>query len=587
MSPTPTTRRGFLAAAAAAGSALAWTPAFRVTADAQGAAACVPPPAFPPGLDLYRQAYENWAQEIVTDELWTCAPRTAAEVLTLADWARSRGWRLRAKGFSHGWAPLTVTPGTTCETRVVLVDTTQHLTALRVLGTKPGMVRVQAGASMDVLLAELERHGLGFTNVPAPGDLSIGGVLAVDAHGSSVRARGERRAAGQTYGSMSNRVVWLTAVVWDPRRRRYVLRTFRRSHPHCAALLTHLGRSFITEVCLRAEANTNLRCVSDLTIPVSELFAAPADAPPGSRTFASFMEQAGRVEAIWFPYTDKPWMKSWTVSPQKPPESREVTEPYNYAFSDNIPVELSELANDGTAGAPQSAPVVGQIAYATSVAGLEATDTADIWGPSKNLLLYIKPSTLRATANGYVVLCRRSDVQRIVAEFTAFYAERLDAYRQADRYPVTVGVEIRVTGLDHASHVGIKRARSPALSALHPRRDRPEWDTGVWLDVLTAARQPDAQPFFREIEDWIFERYDGTTAEARPEWSKGWAYSGSAAWADAERLGRTIPALHRRKRRADESWDWAVRTLDTLDPHRVFSNAFLDRLLVARRRPRA
>jgi len=45
----------------------------------------------------------------------------------------------------------------------------------------------------------------------------------------------------------------------------------------------------------------------------------------------------------------------------------------------------------------------------------------DIWGWSKNLLLYIKPTTLRITANGYAVLMSRSNVQRALNKFANLY----------------------------------------------------------------------------------------------------------------------------------------------------------------------
>lgn len=586
-----TTRRGFLHGAAAGTAALALAPAFRLRPAEAAAAACAPPPPdFPAGIDLHLQAYENWAREIVVGDVWTCTPRSAADVVTLANWARRHRHRLRPQGARHGWSPLTLLQdGPACGGGVVLVDTRTHLTGVEVRSTDPGLVRVQTGTTMDVLLATLEAHGLGFTAVPAPGDITVGGALAVDAHGTAVPATGEVRAPGQTFGSLSNRIVSLTAVVWSPRRRRYVERTYPRAHPACAALATNLGRGFVTAAELRAGADVNLRCVSDLTIPWTEMFADPATAGPGARTFGRALDAAGRVEAIWFPYTDKPWLKTWSVSPQRPAASREVTAPYNYVFSDQIPVEVSDLARRVIAGDVAAAQQLGQVSYATSVAGLAATQTADIWGRSKNLLLYIRPTTIRATANGYVVLCRRADVQQVVHDFAASYTALLDRHRAAGSYPVTVATEIRVTGLDDPADAEVAGARSPSLSALHPRPDRPEWDTAVWLDVLTFPSQPGAQAFYRELEQWILGHYTGRYGAVRPEWSKGWGYSGTAGWSDEAFLTKVVPAAHRRGRRAADRWDAAVRTLDRLDPHRVFAGAFHDRLLVAQppaRRPR-
>ncbi|MER5267584.1 cholesterol oxidase substrate-binding domain-containing protein [Actinosynnema sp. NPDC002837] len=555
-------RRRFLGA-----SAVAWLP---VAALSPGEVAGDPPPAFPAGIDLYRQAYQNWAGEIRTDDLWTCAPRTPAEVALLANWAHGQGFTLRPRGFRHGWAPLTVTADTTGADRVVLVDTTRHLKAMTAL---PDAVRVQTGASMDDLLAFLEDAGLGVTNTPAPGDLTVGGVLAINGHGTSVPAVGETRPPGHTYGSLSNMIMSLTAVVWDGGE--YRLRTFQRDEPECAALLTHVGRAFLTEVTLRVGANQNLRCVSRVDIPTGELFA-----PPGSgatRTFASFLDQAGRVEAIWFVFTDHPWLKTWSVAPTKPPTSRHVVAPYNYVFSDNVPKPVSDLADLLITGAWALTPTFGRLQYTTAATGLTATLTSDLWGASKNLLLYVKPTTLRETANGYAVLTSRAEVQRVVSDFAAFYEALLLSYKARGLFPVTGQVEIRVGGLDDPAHVGVPGARKPALSAVRPRADHPEWDVAVWFDVLTFPTAPGAAAFYRELEQFFFTNYTGAYATTRAEWSKGWAYTDEAAWADRTVLTSTVPDSYRQG--PDPSWDAALATLDAHDPHRVFSNPFLDVLL--------
>jgi FAD/FMN-containing dehydrogenase len=555
-------RRRFLGA-----SAVAWLP---VAALAPGEVAGDPPPGFPAGIDLYRQAYENWAGEIRTDELWTCVPTTADDVVVLANWAHSQNFTLRPRGFRHVWAPLTVTPGTTGADRVVLVDTTRYLKGMTIL---PGAVRVQTGASMDDLLAFLENAGLGVTNTPAPGDLTVGGVLAINGHGTSVPAIGETRAPGHSYGSLSNMIISLTAVVWDGAA--YRLRTFQRSEPECAALLTHVGRAFLTEVTLRVGANQNLRCVSRVDIPTSQLFA-----PPGSgatNTFASFLDQAGRIEAIWFVFTDHPWLKVWSVSPTKPLTSRPVGTPYNYVFSDNVPEPVSDLADLLINGSWLLTPTFGQLQYTTASTGLTATLSTDLWGPSKNLLLYVKPTTLRETANGYAVLTSRAQVQRVVSEFATFYKALLHAYAARGLFPVSGQVEIRVGGLDDPAHVGVPGAQSPALSAVHPREDHPEWDVAVWFDVLTFPTAPGAAAFYRELEQFFFTNYSGSYAATRAEWSKGWAYTNEAAWSDQTMLTTTVPNTYRQG--PNPTWDAALAALNAYDPHRVFSNPFLDVLL--------
>ncbi len=556
-------RRGFLvgAAALAAGPVL-------IAADPAVAAQELPD--FPADVSLYRSAYRNWVGEITADGLWACAPAAAYQVAEVVNWAWRHGWRVRARGSAHGWSPLTITEGTASDASVLLVDTARHLTGLSL--DSASAVRAGTGVTMEALLAYLEGHGLGVTAAPAPGDLTLGGALAIDAHGTAVPAQGEQRVPGHTYGSLSNLVLSLTAVVWDESAGAYVLRTYDRDEADCAALLTHLGRALVTEVVLRVGANVNLRCVSRTDIPAAELFAAPGS---GGRTLASCLDASGRVEAIWFAFTERPWLKVWSVAPTRPLTSRHVTSPYNYPFSDNVPTVVADLVGRMTSDAAwYLAPVLGNAQYDVAALGLVATLSADIWGPSKNTLLYIKPTTLRVAANGYAVLTTRAQVQQVVAEFTSFYRERLAAYAALGRFPVNGSVEIRVTGLDDPADAELDGARAPLLSALRQSDTHPEWDTAVWLDVLTLPGTPYAEAFLRELEQFLLRTFDGEHALTRVEWSKGWAYTEEAAWSDEEVLGTAVPASL-----GEAAWGQAAGTLDRLDPHRVFGNGFLDRLL--------
>ncbi|WP_406010701.1 FAD-binding protein [Streptomyces sp. NBC_00637] len=548
------TRRGLLGTAAAA---LLGAP---VLVAADPAVAAQELPDFPPDVPLSRTAYRNWDGEITVTGLWACAPGDPAQAVDVVNWAWRHGWTVRPRGASHGWSPLTVPEGLAAESPVLLVDTAAHLTGLAL--ESADAVRAGTGVTLEALLTYLEGHGLGVTAAPAPGDLTLGGALAVDAHGTAVPAQGERRLPGQTYGSLSNRVLSLTAVVWDADSGAYVLRTYRRDEADCAALLTHLGRSLVTEVVLRVGANSNLRCVSRTDIAATELFAAPG---ADGRSLADFLAAEGRVEAIWFAFTEFPWLKVWSVEPTRPLTSRRVTSPYPYPFSDNVPKPVADLAGRMVSDAAwYLAPVFGNAQFDVAALGLVATLSADIWGPSKNTLLYIRPTTLRVHANGYAVLTGRDQVQRVVHEFTSFYRERLSAYAALGRFPVNGSVEIRVTGLDDPAEAGHTGAVAPSLSALRPDPDHPEWDTAVWLDVLTLPGTPYADAFYRELERFLLSTYDGTHARTRVEWSKGWAYTDQAAWSDADVLGTAVPESF------GGAWEEAAAVLERLDPHRVF-----------------
>jgi FAD/FMN-containing dehydrogenase len=154
----------------------------------------------------------------------------------------------------------------------------------------------------------------------------------------------------------------------------------------------------------------------------------------------------------------------------------------------------------------------------------------------------------------------------------------MSSYQLLGLFPMNGPVEIRCSGLDQPGDVQVASAGSPQLSALRPLPHHPDWDTAVWIDALTIPNTPYSFQFYREMEQWMFSNY-GSYALVRPEWSKGWAYSPTAAWADAEILGKRIPAAYNNGYAPNDNFDSARATLNSYDPHRVFSNPFLDTLL--------
>ncbi|MFZ2526686.1 MAG: cholesterol oxidase substrate-binding domain-containing protein [Rhodococcus sp. (in: high G+C Gram-positive bacteria)] len=569
-------RRGFLAAGAGALAATAlggWTPVHAVPFGSSGTTLPAPP-QFPDGIALFQQAYQNWSKEIMLDAVWTCTPTSADDVVRLVNWAHGNGYTIRPRGAMHGWTPLTVANGESVD-RVILADTMAHLNGVSVQpGGDPATVTAGAGATLDAIVSALQEHGLGWANLPAPGVLSIAGALAVNAHGAALPADGEEPIPGNTFGSLSNLVTEMTAVVWTGNE--YGLRTYQRSDSDITALLTNLGRTFVTSVTMQAGANTRMRCRSYTDIDWRELFA-PAGAD--GRTFESFVRTDGRAEAIWYPFTEKPWMKSWSIAPEKPAESREVTGPYNYPFSDNLPEPLTDLIGQITAGNTSIATSFGQVYYGTTVAGLAATNSSDIWGWSKDLQFYIKATTLRLTEGGGAVLTSRANIANVIHDFANWFHERIEHYRSLGQYPLNGPVEIRCCGLDQPDDVRVPSAGPPTIASTRPRPDHPEWDTAIWLNVLGVPGTPGMFAFYREMEQWMRQRYAGGDSTFRPEWSKGWAFGPDLPYTDESAITGTLPDTYRQGVPSNENWDSARKVFNRLDPHRVYSNSFMDRLL--------
>ena len=170
-------------------------------------------------------------------------------------------------------------------------------------------------------------------------------------------------------------------------------------------------------------------------------------------------------------------------------------------------------------------------------------------------------------------------MQQVLHEFVQQYNMLVQQYADNGDYPINGPMEIRVTGLDHAADVGLAGAQDTALSAVIPDADHPEWDVAVWLDLLTIPGTPTSGAFYAELEDWIFTNYSGDYATVRVEWSKGWGYTAAGPWTSARVINELVPESLNTGRPSDANWDTSVATLQQLDPHGIFRNPFLDRLM--------
>lgn len=571
LSPHGHTRRRFLgvAGAAAALAATDWTPAFRIPAEA---ATLPAPPGFPGSIPLGQQAFQNWSEQITIENAWTATPATPQDVVTIANWAHGTGYTVRPRGKGHNWSPILLPDGADV-TKVIMVDTTSALTNITV---DSGTVTVQAGATIDALTLALQQAGNGLLECTAPGDLTVGGVLAIGGHGSGVPAAGETRPVGGSYGSLSNLVLSLTAVVWSASTGAYVLRTFQRTDPAIGPLLVHLGRAFVTSVTLQVIANQRLRCQNWYDIAAANLFGAPGT---NANTLDSYLTKSGRVEAIWFPFTGPPWLKVWTVSPDKPFLSKEIDSPYPYTFANFVNQQESDFIKQVVQGNVSGTPSFENSEMAIVGSGLIVTGTWDIWGWSRNALLYVQPTTLRIVEGGWAVLTARTNVQQVLNQFYLHYQALLTAYQNNGQFPVNGPVEIRVTGLDQPSEVTVPGAVPPALSPVRPRPDHPEWDTCVWLDIGTLPETPAAAAFYTDLETWIWSNYTGSYAMVRPEWSKAWAHTSTGAWTNTTTLSTTIPNAFRTGLPAGTNWDATAAALNSYDPAGIFTSPFLNTLM--------
>ena len=445
-----------------------------------------------------------------------------------------------------------------------------------------GVVKVGAGVLTEDLYRFLDEQktpsgspsGYAFNNTPAPGDITVAGMMAIGGHGTGVEYEDSTESLSFN-GCISNTVLALTAVVWSDSKSEYEVREFLRSGHETAAFLVHVGRAFIIDYSLQVVPNYNLRCMSFTDISWKELFAA--NAADSEFSVTNLLNKYGRLETIWFPFTDTPWLKIWQNSPEKPQESVATTKPYNYRFSDSIPAIATDLLGGflktfsghvkgfgkfqvglvklGLRGSLDRDSLSEEMASEGIDAApylLEQTPnwkngTADIWGPAYHTLLYVRKETLRVTANGYAVIVPRSRVQEVLHRFSTKYLQLLEEYAARDLYPVLGPVEYRFTGLDGVQDLRSVNAQPPALSAVAPEigeipehRTRVDDDmVAIWLDLLTIPGASGLGDFYEEIEQWLFEHYPAR--RNRVEWSKGWAYTKDGAWSNNQVISKTVP----------------------------------------------
>jgi hypothetical protein len=336
-----------------------------------------------------------------------------------------------------------------------------------------------------------------------------------------------------------------------------------------------------------------LRCQSFTNFAESTVFAAPTAATPIPKdSFADYLNRCGRVEVIWFRPGTNPWLHVWSVAPNKPEGSTAVASPYNYPFADYVPDSLQTFLKMLLSGVASATPLFGEMAASVTASGLDGKNVTgqsvyppsrDIWGPSKNTLLYIQDTTLRVTANGYALQMKKADVQQAVFEVTTKFSTLLASYEKSGKYPVNSAVELRVTSLDDPANVAVGpggKADSPVISALSADElsKNNGWDVAVWIDMLTIPGTDHSNEFYTELEAWILERFSGNGARVLPEWSKGWGYTAAQGPWTSPTFFDHVRQAFTAGRTDQDSWKFQADALKKYDKSNLFTNPLLDQL---------
>ncbi len=326
----------------------------------------------PPGIVIDTIPFTDWSHFIQVPNVPIARVETPEDVAAICNWAAANGYTVRAVGESHNWSPLLLVNAQAAG-KVMLVDTKNlNTTSFAVVNDIP-LATFGTGINLETATQYLQlistgpgaANGYSLPHMPAPGNLSLGGMLAIGAHGTCVPSgTGEP----DLMGSLSNLIVAFDAVVTDPAGPTpdtYTVRHFSRSETDAAAFLVHLGRAFLTAVTLRVVPNYYVQ-LEPLFPAVTDLFASPATVPLPSQAFSTLLDTYGRVEVLWFPFTDQGFVQCTKVQPTA--IQPQVAGPYNYPWMNDISPTDSDLIAIAIQAFPHITPFfgAGELAFATT-----------------------------------------------------------------------------------------------------------------------------------------------------------------------------------------------------------------------------
>jgi len=551
---------------------------------------CPLPPNFPTGIQLSIEAFNSQGNEINIAYTYLAVPKNSAEVLRIANWAYQSDYRLRPSGSQHTWSPMifgTRDNGADCP-KVILLDTTNHFTSMILNPPDIGnpdlhSVSVGTGVKLRQLLDFLETKGLGLYSTPAIGAPTVGGMLALSAHGTGVGSGIlDRMSSGHSAGSFSNLVMDMTIVAWDNSSSSYTLKRIHRSEEEAKVFLTSFGRTFITSVTLRVGKNQNLRTQITFFVTSSELFAHPDDVSETTRTISKFVETYGRVTLNNLPPSDLFWAQTIHNQPIKPPKSRRALWPLSVNQGAVIPFTKSadNLLHSATSNIPHFGRIFSVVGTALVTLVARLTRSIDIWGPSKNHFIYGRSDIPRGTANSFIIVTSRNNLQFVAHTMRRHFNGLWKEYLGNNEYPTPGILDFRVTGLDDPRFIQVPGAESPSFSPLSPVPGYPDFDIAIWMDTSGYTDTPRLYEFLVRLQSLLYRDLHGRYGIIRAEWSKGWAFTQDGAWRNStilQHYARTFSSSDQL-----QEWNWAVRTLQKHDPFNIFSNSFLDELFIVR-----
>lgn len=154
--------------------------------------ATTPPPGFP-SVPVDTITFTDWSGYVEVPGILIARASSAADVVAVCNWAAQNGFRVRAVGQSHNWSPLVMAKDSAPGAKVVLVDTTKLTSSTIEVVDGSAFATFGPGITIDAATDYLQLQdnggtspapGFALPHTTAPGNLTLGGVLAIGGHGT-------------------------------------------------------------------------------------------------------------------------------------------------------------------------------------------------------------------------------------------------------------------------------------------------------------------------------------------------------------------------------------------------------------------
>src|SRR5262249_32419217 len=147
-----------------------------------------------PGIRVDKITFRDWSQYVKVHGVSIARVSSAADVAAVCNWAATNGYTVRAVGKKHNWSAILMAPGTPPNPSVMLVDTTELVQRSFAVVNGVPLATFETGITIDDAtewLATLNNGGTGapgyaLPHMTAPGNLTLGGILAIGGHGTLV-----------------------------------------------------------------------------------------------------------------------------------------------------------------------------------------------------------------------------------------------------------------------------------------------------------------------------------------------------------------------------------------------------------------